>query len=53
MADITSEPAAGFISESVADLPWNQHSVRSKRGGEMTGPNPADHGKAADRIHPL
>jgi len=26
MADITSEPVAGFISESVADLPRNQHS---------------------------
>jgi len=24
MADITSEPVAGFISESVADLPRNQ-----------------------------
>jgi hypothetical protein len=26
MADITSEPVAGFISESVADLPRNQHT---------------------------
>jgi hypothetical protein len=26
MADITSEPVAGFISESVADLPRNQQS---------------------------
>jgi len=25
MADITSEPAAGFISESVADFARNQH----------------------------
>jgi len=28
MADITSEPVAGFISESVADLPRNQHQIR-------------------------
>jgi hypothetical protein len=35
MADITSESAAGFISESLADLPRNQHSrlIDCRHGG--------------------
>jgi len=38
MADITSEPVAGFISESVADLPRNQQRSTTNRSGSTRPP---------------
>ncbi len=33
------------------DVVVDSASVRAKRGGELTGPNPADRGKAGTKYH--